>query len=801
MVKRKHISCVIIFVALFFSFLEVPVMSDEGQSPGSQPGIMYCHFIPIDEIMQEKEEPDVKSSQVIMTSLYSTEDIYINQSQLIEVWSQNISSEPRKLYHKILVRYPDASLYSNESDRIVINPGMSLRTYFTVPNTGKGIGIFNFTCEVWEEVDPYANRKHDEKIGRYRAKFYQPSGVSPNYYCEDRWHHPSNEYIYETALSAAGGRTTPRDAAIALMNYVHSYVVYDPYYRSRSSDIDVHSQRRGDCNDYADLYIGLARSVNIPTRLALGTAFTYSGSTTTICSPYCYPLRKWGHAWAESYYNGYFHHVDPTGNIMEYPLYYVNSADVHSFHASAYTGCSDTYIEDCFWIRDAECCVNGFQDVTTITDGGYDTEYYCPSDQDNDGICDNFDSDKDGDGIPNSSDGQPCGTGIGFADIPSLFLSNNFHVVGELAKCNDVLGTANISWIYGYKNIARPEGKTDLLLTATEYYTGNLIIVGGPAINPVANEFDQYFDIAYNYDTNPYDPLFQIFADGYSITLDLDNYPNEDICIVYLGRQNNRTILIIWGYGWQGTYAGSVFMSNPQVWTMYSGYHLLLLRWKDTNNNDFIEFSEVYPETIPGSFAAPPTGTPQAVSPIFYNIPALFAGFTFHVVGDSAKCTDVLGTANVSWPFGKEGMARPEGKTDLLLTSYEHSNGNLIPVGGPAINPIANEYNGYFRIFFSYIPHEIFTISCLGENKSISMDPDNYPSEDICIVYLGQHNNQNILLIWGYGWQGTYAGSLIMSSPSIWSYYGYNHLLLIRWHDFNTDGYVQMTEISVETYV
>ena len=170
----------------------------------------------------------------------------------------------------------------------------------------------------------------------------------------------------------------------------------------------------------------------------------------------------------------------------------------------------------------------------------YDTEYYCPSDQDNDGICDNFDSDKDGDGIPNSNDGQPCGTGIGFADIPSLFLSNNFHVVGELAKCNDVLGTANISWIYGYKNIARPEGKTDLLLIATEHYTGNLIIVGGPAINPVADEFDQYFDIAYNYDPNPYDPLFQIFADGYSITLDLDDYPNEDICIVYLGRQNNR---------------------------------------------------------------------------------------------------------------------------------------------------------------------------------------------------------------------------------------------------------------------
>ncbi|MBU7028464.1 MAG: hypothetical protein HXS48_16140 [Theionarchaea archaeon] len=671
-------------------------------------------------------------------------------------------------------------------------------------NIGKGIGFFTFSCEVWEEVDSYTNVKHDEKNDRYWAIFYRPSGVSTNYYCDDMWHHPSDFYILENALYEAGGTTSSRGAATALMNFVHYYIIADPDFGDRTADLDVLTQKKGDCNDFADLYTGLARSINIPTRIVCGTTFKgSSGGEDDVCGVYCIPVRKgWYHAWAESYYYGSFHHVDPTGNIIEYPRCYIDYyPDIHSIHASAYTGCSDNYFDDCFWTYDSECCLNGFCDVTTLTDGGYDTKYYCPSDQDNDGICDSLDPDKDGDGIPNSSDANPCvGAGFGFSDIPSLFLLNNFHVVGDNAKCTDVLGTANVSWGYGSVDMTRPEGKTDVLLTLFEHDYYNLIIVGGPAINSVADEFDNAFGITYYNDT--VSDIFYIFVEGRSIYLDKGNYHSEDICVVYLGQQNNRSILLIWGYGWQGTYAGSVFMSYPQVWNAYAREHLLLLRWKDTNGNGFIEFSEVHPENVPEVPVTPPSpGTPQLLSPVFRNIPSLFAGFSFHVVGEYAKCTDVLGTANVSWAYGTKGIYRPEGKTDAILTLYEHDNGNLIIVGGPAINPAADEFDPYFRIFYSYIPDVIFTISCLSENQSISLDPKNYPSEDICIVYLGRHNNRNILFIWGYGWQGTYAGSLFMSNPNNWSCYGSNHLLLLRWHDFNSDGYIQMAEISVEPHV
>ena len=160
-----------------------------------------------------------------------------------------------------------------------------------------------------------------------------------------------------------------------------------------------------------------------------------------------------------------------------------------------------------------------------------------------------------------------------------------------------------------------------------------------------------------------------------------------------------------------------------------------------------------------------------------------------------------MGTANISWAFGRTEIARPEGKTDVLLTQYEHDNGNVIIVGGPAVNPLATEFDNYFGITYTYVPGVYFTIFCQNENKSISLDLNNYPSQDICIVYTGRQNNRNTLIIWGYGWEGTYAGSVFMSDPYHWTAYATSHLLLLRWFDFNGDGYVQSNEVVVEVAV
>ena len=773
-----------------------------GFSEDSSHESKYFNFFSLNQIEQRGIVSEEKSLNVIITGLQYTQEIYINENQIITVWSQNISSQTRKLYHKISGTYPDGSPFLIEEFPVEIPPGWTLCDSWALSNAGKGIGFFDFSCQVWEEVTPTTKIIHDEESGRYWARFYRPSGVSANYYCDDYWHHPSDNRILENALYTAAGCTSPREAATKLMNFVHSRVTYDPSLDFRISDIDVlFVYRRGVCIAFADLYIGLARSINIPTRIACGTEFRYSGGETDVCGAYCIRTKGAFHAWAESYYNGAFHHIDPTYNIMEYPRFYVGSSDVHSIHVSVYTSCSDSYPNDCSMIYDAECCLNGFINVTTVIDGGYDTKYYCPSDRDNDGICDSLDSDKDGDGIPNSDDPDPCtGTSLGFSSIPSLFSQNNFHVVGDPAYCTDVLGTANVSWIFGWNSLQRPEGRTDKILTSYEHNTGNLLITGGPAVNGVAQEFDQYFGITYIH--NP-EITFEIQCEGHSIFLDIArDYPRRDIAIIYLGIHNGRAVLLSWGYGWRGTYAATVLMSHPDIWTTYGNNHFLFVECVDLNDDGLITWYEIrviHPYNV--SLSPPPTGSSYLVSPIFWNVRQLFGGNSYHVVGDPAYCTDVLGTANVSWVFGSEHnqyyMQRPEGRTDSILTSYEHNTGNLLITGGPAVNGAAQEFDQYFGITYIHNPGITFEIACEGYSIFLDIAHD-YPRKDICIVFLGQQNSRNILLIWGYGWRGTYAGTLVMANTSVWSSYSGHHLLLLEWTDWNSDGLVQISEILVK---
>ena len=113
------------------------------------------------------------------------------------------------------------------------------------------------------------------------------------------------------------------------------------------------------------------------------------------------------------------------------------------------------------------------------------------------------------------------------------------------------------------------------------------------------------------------------------------------------------------------------------------------------------------------------------------------------------------------------------------------------------MNPVATEFDSYFGITYTHQPG-YFEILC--EGKSISLNLNNYPYEDICIVYQGQHNGRNILIVWGYGWYGTYAGSTLAGDPFVWSSFSNCHLLLVRWRD-NGDNLVQLNEIVIETAV
>jgi hypothetical protein len=190
----------------------------------------------------------------------------------------------------------------------------------------------------------------------------------------------------------------------------------------------------------------------------------------------------------------------------------------------------------------------------------------------------------------------------------------------------------------------------------------------------------------------------------------------------------------------------------------------------------------------------------QQYIPTFAGYPGLFDTNAYFVAGDTAYCTDVLGTGKVAYGLGAGGVTEnPEGRTDQILTTPEHDTGNLIIVGGPAVNPVADEFDGYFDITYNFNPGVSFEILCEGLTIFLDIAND-YPSEDICIVYMGVQNARNSLIIWGYGWYGTYAGSMVVGDAQTWQTYADVHVLLIRWNDANADGLVQMAEITVEAH-
>lgn len=91
---------------------------------------------------------------------------------------------------------------------------------------------------------------------------------------------------WRLALDALGDRQDTWQAALALMRFVHTQLKYEPASTSVHTHMkDVLAQRRGVCQDFAHVLLGLCRSVKIPARYVSGYLATESASAT--------------HAWTE----------------------------------------------------------------------------------------------------------------------------------------------------------------------------------------------------------------------------------------------------------------------------------------------------------------------------------------------------------------------------------------------------------------------------------------------------------------------------------------------------------------------
>jgi transglutaminase-like putative cysteine protease len=113
------------------------------------------------------------------------------------------------------------------------------------------------------------------------------------YLQESRWvsRHPE---VWREALDITAPHTSVYDRALALMHWIHQEFSYDPGSTTVSTHLeDTFSMRRGVCQDFTHVMLGLCRSVGIPARYASG--YLYNGPRDTLVGAQA------SHAWAEVY--------------------------------------------------------------------------------------------------------------------------------------------------------------------------------------------------------------------------------------------------------------------------------------------------------------------------------------------------------------------------------------------------------------------------------------------------------------------------------------------------------------------
>ena len=107
---------------------------------------------------------------------------------------------------------------------------------------------------------------------------------------------------WKLALDATQGLDDAWLAALELMDFVFGYLKYEPYSTHVHTPMaEVMKDRRGVCQDFAHLLIGLCRALKIPARYISGYLATEKASAT--------------HAWVEVFIPGHgWRGLDPTHN-------------------------------------------------------------------------------------------------------------------------------------------------------------------------------------------------------------------------------------------------------------------------------------------------------------------------------------------------------------------------------------------------------------------------------------------------------------------------------------------------------
>jgi hypothetical protein len=163
-------------------------------------------------------------------------------------------------------------------------------------------------------------------------------------------------------------------------------------------------------------------------------------------------------------------------------------------------------------------------------------------------------------------------------------------ILGANLNKFDLLSAGNIVWSLSYftKDLEKPR----ILCDYEEIYAKNMIIVGGPDANNAAEIVCGALNLNAAFDSEH--RTFEIQIGNKSIEISKEKLNVDDICIIALERIDEGNIILVAGLEGNGTYIGSVFLSQEKNWNSFDGENsVLILGWNDTNDNERVEPEEI----------------------------------------------------------------------------------------------------------------------------------------------------------------------------------------------------------------
>jgi len=124
-----------------------------------------------------------------------------------------------------------------------------------------------------------------------------------------------NETLHSINPTSELEENTIEGKVKALLDFTSNYIEYD--FTLEASLQEIIDKKLGDCTEYAQLFVSLARLNGIPAREVSGLAYNYSDD-----NPMFY-----GHAWAEVWINGRWKEVDPGWNEFDIDATHIRLTD------------------------------------------------------------------------------------------------------------------------------------------------------------------------------------------------------------------------------------------------------------------------------------------------------------------------------------------------------------------------------------------------------------------------------------------------------------------------------------------